>query len=140
MTHCSFCGKAQVLVRGLVASPHFTVCICNECLDVCRKILEDDRKHPAKTGTYRLSGEPLKEIACLFCRRPQEVVDKLISAPAGHGPCYICDRCVGQGISELKAKERWQKDPLLKRLIRAFKDKPGNFSITTELPPNMQRR
>ncbi len=37
---CSFCGKPSDDLRKLVAGPG--VCICNECIDVCGKILEDE--------------------------------------------------------------------------------------------------
>lgn len=37
---CSFCGKDQDMVRKLVAGPD--VYICDECVDLCNDILEDD--------------------------------------------------------------------------------------------------
>jgi ATP-dependent protease Clp ATPase subunit len=55
MTHCSFCGKSQARVRALFESSGLPGCICNECLDICRKILEDDKKRLEKAGTYRTS-------------------------------------------------------------------------------------
>jgi hypothetical protein len=36
---CSFCGKAQPDVRKLIAGPK--VNICNECVEVCNKLLDD---------------------------------------------------------------------------------------------------
>ncbi len=38
--HCSFCGKSQKEVKKLVAGRG--VYICNECIDVCHTIMEDD--------------------------------------------------------------------------------------------------
>jgi ATP-dependent Clp protease ATP-binding subunit ClpX len=38
---CSFCGKSADMARRLVAGPD-NVFICDECVDVCRKILSDE--------------------------------------------------------------------------------------------------
>ena len=37
---CSFCGKPQEQVRRLVAGPG--VFICDECIELCREIIEED--------------------------------------------------------------------------------------------------
>ena len=37
---CSFCGKTQEQVRKLIAGPG--VCICNECIELCSEIIEED--------------------------------------------------------------------------------------------------
>ena len=37
---CSFCGKPQEQVRRLVAGPG--VFICDECVELCREIIEED--------------------------------------------------------------------------------------------------
>src|SRR5262245_35484775 len=39
---CSFCGKAQTEVKTLVAGPG--VFICDECVELCRPIIEKKRK------------------------------------------------------------------------------------------------
>ncbi len=44
--HCSFCGKSQDEVQKLIAGP--SVYICNECVDLCNEILEEEMK--ADTG------------------------------------------------------------------------------------------
>ena len=38
---CSFCGKSADMARRLIAGPN-DVFICDECVDVCRKILTDE--------------------------------------------------------------------------------------------------
>lgn len=43
---CSFCGKSQNEVKKLIAGP--TVYICNECIDICNEIINDD--HHAETA------------------------------------------------------------------------------------------
>ncbi len=40
--HCSFCGKTQDEVQKLIAGP--SVYICNECVDLCNEILEEEMK------------------------------------------------------------------------------------------------
>jgi ribosomal protein L37AE/L43A len=39
---CSFCGKQQEQVERLIAGPG-GVYICNECIDICRKIIEEEQ-------------------------------------------------------------------------------------------------
>jgi ATP-dependent Clp protease ATP-binding subunit ClpX len=38
--HCSFCGKSQAEVRKLIAGP--AVYVCDECVELCHDILNDD--------------------------------------------------------------------------------------------------
>ena len=53
---CSFCGKNQDQVRRLIAGPG-AVYICNECVELCREIVqEDDSNGSVKTK------EPLQRI------------------------------------------------------------------------------
>ena len=40
---CSFCGKAQESVKRIVAGPG--VYICDECIGVCKNIVEEDIIH-----------------------------------------------------------------------------------------------
>lgn len=40
---CSFCGKTQNDVRKLIAGPG--VYVCNECIDICNEIINDDENH-----------------------------------------------------------------------------------------------
>ncbi len=41
-SRCSFCGKGQDQVRKLVAGPG--VYICDQCIELCNEVLEEDRK------------------------------------------------------------------------------------------------
>ncbi|MDI6616313.1 MAG: ClpX C4-type zinc finger protein, partial [Syntrophaceae bacterium] len=45
---CSFCGKTQNEVRKLVAGP--TAYICDECIELCRCIVEEDGNRDLKTA------------------------------------------------------------------------------------------
>ena len=44
---CSFCGKNQNEVRKLIAGP--SVYICNECIDLCNDIIQEEIKEAADT-------------------------------------------------------------------------------------------
>jgi ATP-dependent Clp protease ATP-binding subunit ClpX len=45
--HCSFCGKSQDQVRRLIAGPG-AVYICDECVDLCREIIDEESAPPTK--------------------------------------------------------------------------------------------
>jgi len=45
--HCSFCGKSQDQVRRLIAGPG-SVFICDECVDLCREIIDEEGAPPPK--------------------------------------------------------------------------------------------
>jgi ATP-dependent Clp protease ATP-binding subunit ClpX len=49
---CSFCGKSQNDVRKLIAGPG--VFVCNECIDICNEIINDDEQTAATTGRVNL--------------------------------------------------------------------------------------
>ena len=40
MLRCSFCGKSQEEVDRMITGPG--VCICNECIELCQSVLDDD--------------------------------------------------------------------------------------------------
>src|SRR6195256_4294128 len=48
-TRCSFCGKDQSQVRKLVAGPG--VYICDQCIDLCQEVLEEDNRSTAQKRT-----------------------------------------------------------------------------------------
>lgn len=50
--HCSFCKKSQHEVKKLVAGPN--VYVCNECIKLCNKILEEDRQTTVKEEAIAL--------------------------------------------------------------------------------------
>ncbi len=41
---CSFCGKPQASVRRLVSSPASDCFICDNCIEICRAVVEDNKK------------------------------------------------------------------------------------------------
>jgi len=48
--YCSFCSKNQDQVRRLIAGPG-SVYICDECVELCRQILEEEASTPTPTKT-----------------------------------------------------------------------------------------
>ena len=47
---CSFCGKSQGQVRKLIAGPKGAY-ICDECVDICAEIIEEEFENEEETGT-----------------------------------------------------------------------------------------
>src|SRR5262249_16239013 len=99
---CSFCGKPRKKVRDLIARKRLaSACICDECIHVCRMILEDDRAEEPQNAYDRKEQPPSdpaqlrRSSRCSFCGQPQQYVRRLISSPSdGRKKEYICDRCV----------------------------------------------
>jgi ATP-dependent Clp protease ATP-binding subunit ClpX len=50
--HCSFCGKSQDEVNKLIAGP--SVYICNECVELCNEILEEELEAQKETAVPSL--------------------------------------------------------------------------------------
>jgi ATP-dependent Clp protease ATP-binding subunit ClpX len=48
---CSFCGKTQEQVRRLIAGPG-GVYICDECIELCREIIEEEAAQPAQKTKF----------------------------------------------------------------------------------------
>src|SRR5881392_1890628 len=64
---CSFCGKSQEDVRRLIAGPG-AVYICDECVELCREIIDED-DHTSHKPEFRLGREIPKP------RRISELLD-----------------------------------------------------------------
>ena len=65
---CSFCGKMQNQVQRLIAGPG--VCICNECVELCQSVLDDDAPPAPRARQNRQE----QQIAVL---KPHEIKEKL---------------------------------------------------------------
>src|ERR1700720_1097447 len=59
--HCSFCGKNQDQVKRLIAGPG-AVYICDECVELCREIIDEEAAGPAKTKVAGQRTPPPKQI------------------------------------------------------------------------------
>ena len=56
MIRCSFCGKTQEAVQRIIAGPG--VYICNECIDVCNNIIDEDL-YEDPDATYTVNEDEL---------------------------------------------------------------------------------
>ena len=68
---CSFCGKSQKQVKKLIAGPG--VYICDECIDLCNEIIEDE--------LHEIVTDSLGELP-----RPREIFDFLDQYVIGQDP------------------------------------------------------
>ena len=62
LLRCSFCGKTQEEVKKIIAGP--TVYICDECIDLCNEIMEEEyqNEHPEKFQQELLKPSEIKEV------------------------------------------------------------------------------
>ena len=57
---CSFCGKTSSQVRRIIVGPD--IYICNECVDLCKSIIDEETMPAARTKSERLpKPEEIKE-------------------------------------------------------------------------------
>ncbi len=68
---CSFCGKSQNQVKKLIAGPG--VYVCNECIDLCNEIIDEELKDDIETS--------FKELP-----RPREIYNILNDYVVGQEP------------------------------------------------------
>ncbi len=54
---CSFCGKTQEQVRRLIAGPG-GVYICDECIELCREIIEEEAQQPQQKAKFPAARVP----------------------------------------------------------------------------------
>jgi ATP-dependent protease Clp ATPase subunit len=97
---CSFCGKPKGKVFDLILAHRgpSTACICDECVEVCGKILKKSGNEPVleQPAAYRVgAGAPPPDLlSCSFCGTSQEIVHRLIASSPSLAKAYICDKCV----------------------------------------------
>lgn len=54
---CSFCGKPQDKVSRMIAGPG--VCICNECIELCVSVLEEENVAPGRKKAKKADAQPV---------------------------------------------------------------------------------
>jgi ATP-dependent Clp protease ATP-binding subunit ClpX len=75
--HCSFCGKNQDQVRRLIAGPG-AVYICDECVDLCREIIDEEAGTVAGSGARtRVEADSKRTLS------PREIADRLTDYVVG---------------------------------------------------------
>ncbi len=62
--HCSFCGKPKEETRRLLTGPDGEACICDECIELCKSMLEE----------WELDKEPTKDVPL---KKPAEIKAEL---------------------------------------------------------------
>ena len=94
---CSFCGKPTGTVSNLVLTRgRFRASVCDECLEICGKILKKYVEKPGSGEAYRIGAEPAgsRKLSCSFCGTSQDDVHRLIASSPRLALAYICDGCV----------------------------------------------
>ena len=59
--YCSFCGKTKELVEHLVAGPS-GLYICNECIDVCKEVLQESQSQQEAAIQNLLKPAEIKQL------------------------------------------------------------------------------
>ena len=54
---CTFCGKSQKQVKKLIAGPA-SVCICDECVELCNELIEEELQETSVEGGSRELPKP----------------------------------------------------------------------------------
>ena len=67
LLRCSFCGKLKDQVERIIAGPG--VCICNECLELCKSVLDEESKHRKIMKEKQAEEKPSYETL----KRPEEI-------------------------------------------------------------------
>ncbi len=75
---CSFCGKSQLNVAKLIAGPG--VYICNECIELCREIIEEELSHegapdPSSSAPRTGSADRLEQLTASLSFHAKTLVD-----------------------------------------------------------------
>ena len=58
---CSFCGKPQHLVKRLIASPDGGCYICNECIEICKDIMQEYKVDTIEAEIALLAPKEIKD-------------------------------------------------------------------------------
>jgi ClpX C4-type zinc finger len=103
---CSFCDKDEHQVEKLIAGPK--VFICNECIEVCLDIINDDPRF-AKAQALRdekpangLADTPGSgsAVTCAMCRTPIIVSRGLLIPSRGVRLCFGCIGEIDDAIAD----------------------------------------
>lgn len=93
LLRCSFCQKDQNDVRKLIAGP--SVFICDECVEVCVKIIADDARLTTaiEPPPAQIVARPIAAtLRCSLCRMPVVLEDVLPIPNRG----ALCPGCIGE--------------------------------------------
>jgi hypothetical protein len=107
--HCSFCGKSEDEVQKLAAGPS-GIFICDECVDVCRAIMQGEGAGVSRAFDPRTWPEqrllallgPVSATADAYREHLQAIVDTLRAKGVSWGAI-----AKGLGVSRQSAWERF---------------------------------
>ena len=95
---CSFCGKSQKQVKKLIAGPG--VYICDECIDLCNEIIEEELSESSELGFDELP-------------KPREIYEFLDSYVIGQDSAKkALSVAVYNHYKRVQAGERGEKEPV----------------------------
>lgn len=69
---CSFCGRTQDQVRKLIAGPNNATYICDECIDICSEIIEEE------FNEYGMEEDLMEDINLLKPKEIKEFLDEYV--------------------------------------------------------------
>jgi ClpX C4-type zinc finger len=123
---CSFCGKEHHEVQQLIAGP--AGFICDECVDLCFKLVEEKRNNPDPAVKPARAADPLH---CVDCNRNTlsewYMVRNAVWAAAGMTPdggclCVGClERRLGRQLNHSDFKNANATGPYSARLTAALR-------------------
>ncbi|MBY0503861.1 MAG: ATP-dependent Clp protease ATP-binding subunit ClpX [Bryobacteraceae bacterium] len=103
---CSFCHKSQDVVGKLISSPsdYPRAYICDECINVCNSILEDDKAEHQQVGPNKLPKPlELKEYLDQFVIGQEETKKKLAVAVYNHYKRIQMNKTRGNDVEVAKS-------------------------------------
>jgi ATP-dependent protease Clp ATPase subunit len=110
VVRCSFCGKGNVAVAHLIESSDESIHICDQCVDVCTLILDEDAgtEEPRQPEMSKQTHQTFNtDLLCSFCGKAASDVHRLISSPGNAYPkAYICDQCVSASAATVATARR----------------------------------
>ena len=74
---CSFCGRAENEVHKLISGPN-GVYICNECVDICSEIIEEDDARNAAGADSAADGLSEKDVNLMKPAQIKEFLDQYV--------------------------------------------------------------
>ena len=80
---CSFCGKSQKQVIKLIAGPG--VYICDECIELCVEIIEEEKVEKLKVSPRTRNGSPGLQEAMVASGGLGQVSGELLGGSGGGG-------------------------------------------------------
>src|SRR6187397_3028375 len=93
LLHCSFCRKNQDEVRKLIAGP--TVFICDDCVQICVDIIENDAPAAPGSGETPDAAEARARAAAERMNRDHKAQTHVEpDLPSWHVRCPLCEMVV----------------------------------------------